>query len=376
MSSPCTQSKGEEEKKSDSVQIDPGAGYKYGVLVSEDTPVNRNDAHSSQLKIDFSAEKENDKNHVSTLEKVSQNESYAELPVQSKSALKRKMKKDLWELRKKEKRIQEREKRKKRKLDPTHRLNTVTRKQLKNATMANSNCKVTIAIDLSFDNYMDERSLAKCVKQISRCYSINRRATDPVQFHVTSLDGASLKEMSKNSGYENWDVNLHEKHFTEIFSKEKIVYLTSESDNVIENLKDDYVYIIGGLVDHNSHKGLCHKLAEEKGLSHGRLPISENIDMKTRKVLTIDHVFNVMVNICNGQSWKEALLEILPARKGAQEKPVDDNTITNGDRIADKFAVADEDAEADEDAGVDEDASSSVEENSKMKFLKAKPTSA
>ena len=36
-------------------------------------------------------------------------------------------------------------------------------------------------------------------------------------------------------------------------------------------------------------KGLCHKLAVEKGLNHGRLPIGENIDLKTRKVLTIDH---------------------------------------------------------------------------------------
>ncbi len=31
-----------------------------------------------------------------------------------------------------------------------------------------------------------------------------------------------------------------------------------------------------------------------------------------------------MVNVCNGQKWKEALLEVLPARKGAQEK-VDEN---------------------------------------------------
>jgi tRNA (guanine9-N1)-methyltransferase len=36
-------------------------------------------------------------------------------------------------------------------------------------------------------------------------------------------------------------------------------------------------------------QGLCHRLAIEKGLRHGRLPIGENIDMKTRKVLTIDH---------------------------------------------------------------------------------------
>nr|CAG4640750.1 EOG090X03SX [Eulimnadia texana] len=39
------------------------------------------------------------------------------------------------------------------------------------------------------------------------------------------------------------------------------------------------------LVDHNSQK-----LALERGVSHGRLPLDEHVDMKTRKVLTIDHV--------------------------------------------------------------------------------------
>lgn len=246
-------------------------------------------------------------------------------PVLSKSALKKLKKKELWEQRKKERRIREKEKRKKKRLDPSHSLSTVTRKQLKNATMANSSCKVAVVVDLSFDSFMDEKSIAKCVKQICRCYSINRRAANPVQYHITSLDDASLTEMSKNSGYLNWDVNLHDKHFTDIFSKEKIVYLTAESENVIEKIEDDHIYIIGGLVDHNSHKGLCHRLAVEKDLRHGRLPIGENIDMKTRKVLTIDHVFNIMVNVCNGQKWKEALLQVLPARKGAQEKIADEN---------------------------------------------------
>lgn len=36
-------------------------------------------------------------------------------------------------------------------------------------------------------------------------------------------------------------------------------------------------------------QGMCHKLAVEKGVSHAQLPISQYIDLKCRKVLTIDH---------------------------------------------------------------------------------------
>lgn len=104
--------------------------------------------------------------------------------------------------------MKEKEKRKKKKLEnPGQSNTTVTRKQLKDSTMAKSNCKVTVVVDLSLEKFMDDKSLAKCIKQISRCYSINRRAANPVQFHVTSLEGRSLNEMSKNSGYINWDVS-------------------------------------------------------------------------------------------------------------------------------------------------------------------------
>nr|CAG4649667.1 EOG090X0D3U [Scapholeberis mucronata] len=241
----------------------------------------------------------------------------------SKSALKRLKKKQLWEQNKLERRKKEKERRKKRKLEnPSQPSDKITRSQLKECKMSNSSCRVSIAIDLSLEKFMDERSLSKCIKQISRCYSINRRASNPVQFYVTSLEGKSLAEMSKNQGYDKWDVYFRNQHFMDIFDKDKIVYLTSESDNVIGDIEEDKVYIIGGLVDHNSHKGLCHKIAQEKGIKHGRLPISENIDLKTRKVLTIDHVFNIMVNVCNGKNWKDTLLQVLPPRKGAQEKHV------------------------------------------------------
>lgn len=96
--------------------------------------------------------------------------------------------------------------------------------------------------------------MAKTAKQILRVYTRNRRAKAPMQLYLTNFNGRSKNEMARHDGHENWDINFYEQDYIDIFPKDKLVYLTSESDNVINKLEDDKVYIIGGLVDHNAHK--------------------------------------------------------------------------------------------------------------------------
>lgn len=42
--------------------------------------------------------------------------------------------------------------------------------------------------------------------------------------------------------------------YLDLFPREKLVYFTSDSPNVCEDLDPSKVYIIGGIVDHNKYK--------------------------------------------------------------------------------------------------------------------------
>ncbi|XP_076761185.1 tRNA methyltransferase 10 homolog A isoform X1 [Xylocopa sonorina] len=238
----------------------------------------------------------------------------------SKRQLKKVKKREKWLERKFELRLREREKaRQKRAFARANNINLgPSRKALKRSTMAESSCKIGVTIDLSFGDLMIDKDIAKLTKQILRCYTLNRRAVAPMQFSLTSFGGKSKADMQKHNGYEHWDVKFHAEPYLNIYPKERVIYLTSESENIITHLEHDYVYVIGGLVDHNSHKGLCHKLAIQAGIRHGRLPLDKFLRMKARKVLTVDHVFEILLRVSEGKTWQEAFLQVLPERKNAQ----------------------------------------------------------
>ncbi|XP_058791713.1 tRNA methyltransferase 10 homolog A [Phymastichus coffea] len=251
----------------------------------------------------------------------------------SKRQLKKIKKREKWLKLKPEKRLKERAKAKeKRAFARAHNLDLgPSRKFLKMCTMADSPCKLNVTIDLSFDNHMISKDIAKLIKQILRCYTLNRRAVAPVQFSLCSFEGKSFEEMGKHNGYEHWDVKFHSESYLNVFPKDKLVYLTSESENVVEELNHDHIYVIGGLVDHNQHKGLCHKLAVENSLKHGRLPLDKFLQMKARKVLTVDHVFEIILKVTEGKTWQEAFLQVLPERKNAQLVPADVDTTNSNE---------------------------------------------
>lgn len=75
-----------------------------------------------------------------------------------------------------------------------------------------------------------------------------------------------------------------------MFDKKAIVYLTADSENTINTLEKDMVYVIGGIVDRNRLKDATFKRAQKDDVATARLPLQEHVDMAAMtRVLTVNH---------------------------------------------------------------------------------------
>ena len=198
-------------------------------------------------------------------------------------------------------------------------------KRRKGNKLCDSKNKLRIAIDCSFDDLMSEKDVTKLGKQIQRCYSINRHMDDPLQLHLTNIQGKTLNRLEGFvDGYRNWDVHLKSESLIGLFQPSEVVYLCAESENVLSTFDDNKIYVIGGFVDHNAHKGLAYERAKAVGFQHARLPIDKFFTIATRKVLTVCHVFEIISNFCVSNSWTSAIEKTVPERKGLEV--LDDKT--------------------------------------------------
>ncbi|CAD7090841.1 unnamed protein product [Hermetia illucens] len=165
-----------------------------------------------------------------------------------------------------------------------------------------------IIVDLDYDDLMIDKDVAKCVKQLLRIYTINRRSNRPAKLHFAGVkeNGRIHKCLERNDGYQNWDVHWHLNPSRKFVINPKIVFLTSDSDNVLK-------------------ERLCLDRAEKLGLRTARLPLNDYVDIKTRTVLSTVHVFDMLLNVSMGKPWQQTILDILPMRKGAKAKDATEN---------------------------------------------------
>lgn len=163
-----------------------------------------------------------------------------------------------------------------------------------------------IVIDCSFDHLMSDKEIKSMTSQLTRCHSENRRAKHPCNLAITSWNAKIAERFRQvfKDQQKNWEgVQFYEQGYLndandsvclEGVDPTDLIYLSADSDNTIDEIDESKVYIIGGIVDKNRHKDLCQAKAASQGIQTARLPIGDYIQMASRKVLTVNHVFEII----------------------------------------------------------------------------------
>jgi len=186
-----------------------------------------------------------------------------------------------------------------------------------------------VCMDCSFESQMTAKEINSLSSQIRYCYSSNKRNKHPCKLTITSLtdSGPTMANLKNVSGFEDWKLrafDYSDQSLEEVFSSRlnDIVYLTSDAQDVVEHLEDDKIYVIGGIVDRNRLHRAAIDRAEALSVKTAKLPIETHLaKMKSSKVLTCNHVFDILLKYReHGRNWEKALLEVLPSRKEASAK--------------------------------------------------------
>ncbi|XP_071942748.1 tRNA methyltransferase 10 homolog B-like [Antedon mediterranea] len=193
------------------------------------------------------------------------------------------------------------------------------RKKLKDALVGGQR----VCIDLSMSSVMSSKEIGKLAQQVGRVYGANKKAGKPVHLMLANLapDSDIYKAcVQKNEGFNNYLIERSDTSLLEMFSVEEVVYLSPDSDKVLDTLDESKVYVIGGLVDENPIKQHTLNNAKQCNLATARLPIDEYMqrlpNSSHNKILAVNQVFEILLNVYNGDSWCEALVAGVPQRKG------------------------------------------------------------
>lgn len=111
-----------------------------------------------------------------------------------------------------------------------------------------------LVIDCGYEDKMTRVETKNCAKQLMFAFAANRECHDPFDIHFCNFNHTGLLHEEFYSFiptmYEpDFPINVTEKSYLDLFPKDKLVYLTPDCNQVIDNFDAEAIYIVGALVD-------------------------------------------------------------------------------------------------------------------------------
>lgn len=175
-----------------------------------------------------------------------------------------------------------------------------------------------LIVDCTFDEQMCDRELRKIAKYLEKMYSCNRQHIRPFDLHLVGSESSNIsinrihkripKLMSASS-----PIEVHFKCYTELFPKDRLVILTSDSQTTLEYNFND-IYVVGGIFDKGHSTPLMLAKAKSLGLRTARLPLKKFI-FRHNNELSFDIVVNILRERQLTENWEQIFADhVIPIR--------------------------------------------------------------
>ncbi|CAI4221572.1 unnamed protein product [Auanema sp. JU1783] len=184
-----------------------------------------------------------------------------------------------------------------------------------------------IAIDCRFIPLLSPRAADLTAIQLQHLVSHNKQRREPWPLYFVNYDDTDekMKILQKKhlaicTSHNSSGPILTKENYTSLAERNKIVYLSPHAETEIEEIEDDNVYVIGGIVDRVPEKGIhphaSRVTAEQDNVRCLRLPLDQHVKWESgHKFLTLLAVMNILQDTYqNGNDWGLACQRHIPVR--------------------------------------------------------------
>ena len=197
------------------------------------------------------------------------------------------------------------------------------------------NSNFIICFDLNFNTYMDSKEQKSLTAQLALCYNINKHNKKKINFYFTNMTQDIMDRLNKNDA-EKWKVHYSYSPFYLIDDliklKKEFVYLSPDAEEELDDVSEDKIYIIGGIVDRtviqnlsmNRINGIKNDNNCDIKIVSKKLPLLKYIKDVKNTVLNINTVVEILSLYADmdkdKKDWKNVLEQALPKRKLPDKK--------------------------------------------------------
>jgi len=178
-------------------------------------------------------------------------------------------------------------------------------------------------IDLGFtkgsqDMYkMEGKEITSIQSQMKEVFRLNRSMWEPYNIYLCNYDEGNETVTSMVNGLKGYTMHVTSQCFTEVLPKDKLVYLSPDSPNILNSYSHDDIYILGALVDKRMPRAYTYRKALSLGIRSAKFNLQPfEFTRQKKPYFAFSDVFQILADLkdTNG-NWMYAYRNLLSGRK-------------------------------------------------------------